>query len=291
MSTQSLPMYFPSAFSLDTAVTCGSLVLSAYDQFKQWSAAGFPSQSDFKWTPDLDGFTFGAPLWANFVALYISHWEPVGFLAWDGNGNAYVVFRGTMTRADAYIDAELAQTSYDLVPSFGNVQEGWYKAYLTVREAMLTQIGQLTNLTTLTFTGHSMGSAFSTLAAADAGHNSATWNATNTSYLHYNFASPRVGDPTFSNAMDFVSGIPTYRIVNTEDLVPDVPTPTSDSGTFYEHIGTPIDFTGQYLSVDGNHSMADCYWYAINHPDQPQGPVSSSLARVIRQDGLQRSRR
>lgn len=291
MSAQSLPMYFPSSFVLADAVTCGSLVLCAYDQFNQWSAAGYPSQSDFQWTPNLDGFTFGPPLWANFVALYLSNWEPVGFLAWDGNGNAYVVFRGTMTKADAYADAELKQTSYDLVPSYGYVQEGWYKAYGTVREAVLTQIGQLNSLSTLYFTGHSMGSAFSTLAAADAGYNSSTWNTATANYLHYNFASPRVGDPTFSNAMDFLSGITTFRVVNTEDLVPDVPPPASDTGTFYEHIGTPIDFTGQYLSVDGNHSMADCYWYAINNPDQPQGPVSSSLTRVIRQDGPRRGRR
>ena len=57
--------------------------------------------------------------------------------------------------------------------------------------------------------------------------------------------------------------------------------------TVYQHVGTPVDFTAEYLTTDGNHSMADCYWYAINHVGQPQGPVSGSLAmnRLVRVDG------
>jgi hypothetical protein len=32
--------------------------------------------------------------------------------------------------------------------------------------------------------------------------------------------------------------------------------------------------------------MADCYWYAINHVTQPQGPVSAaSFAQPARSDG------
>jgi hypothetical protein len=33
--------------------------------------------------------------------------------------------------------------------------------------------------------------------------------------------------------------------------------------------------TAQYLSIDGNHSMANCYAFAINNPTQPQEPVSA----------------
>jgi hypothetical protein len=33
--------------------------------------------------------------------------------------------------------------------------------------------------------------------------------------------------------------------------------------------------TAQYLSIDGNHSMANRYAFAINNPNQPQGPVSA----------------
>jgi hypothetical protein len=43
---------------------------------------------------------------------------------------------------------------------------------------------------------------------------------------------------------------------------------------------------GLALTTDGNHSMADCYWYAINHVTQPQGPVSAaSFAQPARSDG------
>jgi hypothetical protein len=109
--------------------------------------------------------------------------------------------------------------------------------------------------------------------------------AANRTYVHYNFASPRVGDPGFAYGMNWSVQTPTFRIVNTEDVVPDVPPPLTGN-TIYQHVGTPVDFTAEYLSIGGNHSMADCYWYAINNQAQPQGPLSALLpSDLIRVDG------
>jgi triacylglycerol lipase len=285
-SSKSPPMYFPPNFKLGEAAVCASLVLTAYDQFNQWVKQGYPPQSGFKWTPNGLGLQYGAPLWATVTVLDIGWPEPFGFVAWDGSGNAFVVFRGTMTKADAIIDAEVDQTAYTLAAGFGNVQVGWNDVYATLSPALLGQLAQVGAVSRLYFTGHSMGSALSTLAVPDVATNSTIRPAAGRSYVHYNFASPRVGDTGFAAGMNWSVQAPTFRVVNTEDIVPDVPPPLLGS-TVYQHVGTPVDFTAEYLTTDGNHSMADCYWYAINHPGQPQGPVSGSLAlnRLVRADG------
>jgi predicted lipase len=212
--------------------------------------------------------------------------EPFGFVAWDGAGNAFVVFRGTMTKADAIIDAEVDQTAYTFAEGFGNVQVGWNDVYATVSPSLLGQLARIGAVSRLYFTGHSMGAALSTLAVPDVANHSTIKPAAGRSYVHYKFASPRVGDPGFAAGMNWEVQVPTFRVVNTEDIVPDVPPPLLGS-TVYQHVGTPVDFTAEYLTTDGNHSMADCYWYAINHVTQPQGPVSSALSlnRIVRADG------
>jgi triacylglycerol lipase len=70
--------------------------------------------------------------------------------------------------------------------------------------------------------------------------------------------------------------VPSFRIVNTEDVVPGVPFAVTDDifATYlYKHAGTPVDFTATYDSTGNNHSMLDCYLYAVNHPAQPEGPL------------------
>jgi hypothetical protein len=152
---------------------------------------------------------------------------------------------------------------------------------------LLGQLGQLGTVTRLFFTGHSMGSALATLAVPDVANNSAIKPGNGRSYVQYNFASPRVGDHDFADAMNWSSQTPTFRVVNTEDVVPDVPTAAKILSSPYQHIGTQVDFTAAYFTVDGNHSMADCYWYAINHADAPQGPISmATLAKPARFDGV-----
>jgi hypothetical protein len=284
--SKSLPMYFPPNFVRTEAAICGSLVLTAYDQFSQWVSQGYPSQADFSWKPRGLGFKYGAALWATVSVIGVDYPEPFGFVAWDGLGNAFVVFRGTMTAADAIIDAEVDQTAYTLAAGFGNVQVGWNNVYTSASPTLLAQLANIGAVKRLFFTGHSMGSALSSLALPDVAINSSIPPASGRSYVHYNFASPRVGDPGFAFALNWNVQTPTYRIVNTEDLVPDAPPPLLGS-TVYQHFGTPVDFSAEYLTTDGNHSMANCYWYAINNVNQPQGPMSSSLAllRSVRVDG------
>jgi hypothetical protein len=57
-------------------------------------------------------------------------------------------------------------------------------------------------------------------------------------------------------------------------VVPELP-PSITGDEIFEHIGNAVTFSAQYCTVGGNHSAADSYGYALNHPEQPQGPVAA----------------
>lgn len=285
------PIVTDSKMNLDTAQRCATLVNLAYDQFGQWVDQGYPEPAKFVWKVNHPPFQLSAPLWGNAVVLDVSNPEPFGFVAFDASDNSvYVAFRGTMTAADQWNDAYYAQVPYTLVtnPDFGKVHGGFYGVYTTPVTNRLGSLENQTNTAISTFnksrpikkvyfTGHSLGAALCALAVPDVAYNLELKNIMH--YGLYNFGSPRVGDIQFvcsinhklsSNRLSAVL----FRIVNTEDLVPTLP-PASDSGAgSFEHLGTPVSFTAQYLTVEGNHSMSDCYSYAIDNPGQPQGPVT-----------------
>lgn len=272
-------MVLPQFFTLPLAQICAMLTNSAYDQFAQWVNQSYPSPSKFVWKSDGPSkLTYSAPLWANVVVAGFSNWEPFGFVASDGKGNSYVVFRGSMTTADDYDDGYFNQVVYGLVtnPSFGYVSDGFYSVYTTALSSSIASLRDSTNAAlvktnpqSVVVTGHSLGAALCTLTIPDVIYNLKLKLG---GLALYNFASPRVGDPTFANGVNNLvpKGQPTalFRIVNTEDAVPTLPPAVSVN--VYEHVATPVSFTAEYFTITGNHSMEDCYTYAINNPAQPQ---------------------
>jgi hypothetical protein len=278
-------MYFPPAgFVLADAVTCANLVEVAYDQYCQWEEQGKPRHwRDFTWTPKWPaGFTPAwvsqPPLWGDAQTIFFEHPEPFGFVVQDTSRRGFLVIRGTESDADWYKDVEVAQSRYTLVttPDFGRVQDGFLAVYTSMSPATLVAVDQIASTSTqFFFTGHSLGSALVTLAVPDVMTNS-TLRTSAARVVHYNFASPRAGDATFAAAINALASVPTFRIVNTEDVVPDVPLAVTDDvlHTYdYKHVGVPVDFTAQYDSIGNNHSMLNCYLYAMNHPGQPEGPI------------------
>jgi triacylglycerol lipase len=274
----SLPMYFPAApFALADAVNCAALVDIAYDQYVQWYNQDYPSKGQFVWTTPTNGYTYSAPLfWTT------SSWgydEPFGFVAQNNaNLDAYLVFRGTVSDDDWYQDGLASQTPYQIVPGYGQVHEGFYEIYqgLSAQSQIYTAIAGFTGFKRFLFTGHSLGCGLSSLAVPDViTHTSVNPRAI--TVLHYNLASPRVGDPQYAYMMNN-NRVPTYRIVNTEDVVPDAPTAVFFD-YLYKHIGTQVDFTAQYDSIGDNHAHDTCYQYALLNPDNPEGPLPSLVAR------------
>ena len=275
------PMYFPSSpFALTDAVNCAALVGVAYDQCAQWIAQGYPSNSNFIWTPQATTipYTYSDPVFWSYQWLGSNYDEPFGFVAQAANGDTVLALRGTVTGADDIQDARLDQTGYQLVAGYGSVHAGFYEIYCALSPQILPILAGLANVGRLLFTGHSLGSGLSSLAVPDLITNTALTPSPSRPLLHYNFASPRVGDPQFAFMMNS-NGVPTFRIVNTEDIVPDAP-PAVIGTTLYKHLGVPVDFTAQYNSYDSNHSLAIAYDYALNNPTDPEGPLPAPVLVV-----------
>jgi hypothetical protein len=140
------------------------------------------------------------------------------------------------------------------------------------------------------FTGHSLGAGLSTLAVPDVLANSQL-DRSKTQVFHYSLASPRVGDPDFY--YEYIQQkVPTYRIIDTEDIVPDLPPSIVPIlGYIYKHVGTTVTYTAQYDTDAGNHDYENSYHYALTNPCQPEGPlpaVRPAVAAAEAASGLNR---
>jgi len=268
-----MQMYFPpSPFDLQIAITCSSLVDTAYDMYSQWLKQDKPDEEKFKWTPNGMKMNYSSVIWGSEPEfLLFKHKEPFAFVSWTDAGTAYLVFRGTESIQDWIADARIRQEPYALVPGYGHVHKGFYNLYQTMSEKVLKCVAAVPGITKLFITGHSLGSAISTVSVPDVLVNSKS-GLQASSIFHYNLASPRVGNPDFTTAYN-KNNVVTYRIVNTCDIVPEVP-PSIIGKLVYEHVGTPIDYTAQYGSLGGNHNSESSYRYALLHPEQPQGVVT-----------------
>lgn len=264
-----IPMYFPpSPFNLDDVRTCTELVGTAYDMYAQWTAQGKPDRERFSWNPAGPAMHYSAPIWGAEKFLWIfRHQEPFAFVSWANDGTAYLVFRGTESAEDWAEDADFDQTTYSPVAGYGDVHDGFMKLYASMADEVIATLQALTDCRKLLVTGHSLGSGLSTLAVPDVLARTEL-KTPGVPMCHYNLASPRVGSPQFTGVYNG-NGVPTYRIVNTCDLVPTVPLAVAGH-ILYEHVGTPVDFSAQYGSLAKNHNADNAYRYALEHPDCPQ---------------------
>lgn len=261
----SLPLYFPSGFVLARALLCAQLVNAAYAQYSQWQGQDRPRRpQDFTWQPPLmPGWSFSAPIWSVLSELHVlNESEPFGFAARDPQGEVYLVFRGTDTVQDWLDDLDADQRSYPWQAGLGNVHDGFLKLYTSLRDQALQAVDNLQPSGPLWVCAHSLGGALSSLAVLDLRER---WP--DLSLQHYSFASPRLAAPDFAAHYNGLQ-VPTYRVVNDSDLVPQVP-PGVTGKWLYQHLGLAVTFSASYASVADNHSLADCYLYALQNPQAP----------------------
>lgn len=131
----------------------------------------------------------------------------------NGSGITYVVFRGTESRLeDLLSDLNAFQTGWkDLHDkSSGRVHQGFLKAYETIRPELARLLAGRQGR--IVFTGHSLGAAIATLAAADHLDKAAEL---------YTYGSPRVGDEAFVSQLGGLRA--SQRRVNCCDIVARVP--------------------------------------------------------------------
>ena len=261
----SLPMFFPAGFSLDRARLCAQLVDQAYGQYRQWTAQGKPDHPQgFRWTPPaMPGWAFSRPVWSVLNDLhFLNESEPFGFAARDDTGQVYLVLRGTESAQDWLDDLEAEQEPWPWQDGRGRVHAGFLRLYRSLRDLALSALASLEPGGPLWVCGHSLGCGPSSMAVLDLRER---WP--DRPLGQYNFASPRLAAPDFADSYERL-GIPTFRVVNDSDLVPEVP-PAVTGDLRYQHLGVAVTFTASYDGVDANHNLRECYLYALEHPDAP----------------------
>jgi hypothetical protein len=178
----------------------------------------------------------------------------------------------------------ITQVPYPFVEGGGMTEQGFTSLYSQVSDSIIQKIDALINtgsFSTLYVTGHSLGGALAVLAVPDIMVNLSPM----VTLWMCNFAGPRVGDAQFSALYDSTINT-SRRVVNTNDLVPQLPPDIPDL-VEYEHVMRERELTfgkvppslpdfsdgltlsellqeiGEFLrdfdDVNANHSMCEYY--------------------------------
>jgi triacylglycerol lipase len=275
---------YPAAFDRNRAQELVALIDQAYAQLNQGAA----------WQPPA-GYTIVAPLSSKeywkipgpMTGLLQNLLQPVpfGFVAHKNTtGEVYVVIRGTITPLEWFDDFTAQPVAFQPAgASWGKTTLGFNTIYGDLGPQIaqaLTGLQAAGPLPPIFVTGHSLGAALAHLAAAGI---AAQFAVEPTSYT---FCGPRAGDPGFAAAF-VTAGLTTWRMYNTEDIVPTVPPAavqitTQNMGMQgfslisqalikfvqlspigYEHIGYPIAATFHADTVADNHNQ-DSLFAEIN---------------------------
>jgi hypothetical protein len=284
---ETLPL--PEDFPAERAAEAASLSVSAYDMHEYLDANRFGT-----WEPPA-GYTLHSTHtteqnW-NDLTTADPQEVPVGWIGTDGDGVVHVVFRGTTTSTELLLDLAIEQVDFPFgVGDWGGTHRGfterWQELFPTVTDALSQLV--IDGAQGIAFSGHSLGGAVSTLAAATYAEQF------DLPIELITFGSPRVGDSDFVEVFEGL-GIDSWRVTNPRDVVPGVPedAPAGSQGTgadqlFYTHVPTrsdlPFDDEGgaveRNLGVGGNHAScrylqetcelsaeeADCLERVAEHP-------------------------
>lgn len=164
-----------------------------------------------------------------------------------------VAFRGSENDSEDWKNNAKFRQQNHLV---GKVHRGFYKAFTDVwlvkdddtqiemEDRLLKEMKG--NKRTLWLTGHSLGGAMATLAAASCKFSES--NRLNVSGV-YTYGQPRVGDIDFATKYNFQLKEKTFRIVNNNDVIARIP------NVDYEHVGTL-----KFINSRGDISDEDLSW-------------------------------
>ena len=291
-----MPYSYPVNFDKNRAIELASLVDAAYQQlvdFRNHITWTVPGPRDVKPQHYQIVSPGGLPasktyqIEAEFYS--IENWGlpgglgksavPFGFVATAGT-DAYVVIRGTQTPLEWLDDATVEHVPF--VPDAAAPGKTWgvttkgfdglYSQIIPEVIAALQKLKNANNLSSLFVTGHSLGAALAHLVAAGIKAHLGL------NPISYTFSGPRTGDLAFAQAF-LASGLQTWRIINTEDIVPAVPISSNQLGRTtatsiflntlihglpagFSHIGYPIAVTFDQSRVDDNHNL-DNLWATL----------------------------
>ena len=157
------------------------------------------------------------------------------------------------------------QETYNYIPDAGQVSGGFQETYEgddtnPIESTILTKLDKLIatgNYDSLYITGHSLGAALAVVAFPDLSVNTSISNV-----FMYNFAGPAVGNSDFTSKYESLYGDnhASFRVVNTNDLVPKLPPLGLDcTDLMYEHVSGEHQITfGTALPPLPDFSKDDC---------------------------------
>jgi hypothetical protein len=171
--------------------------------------------------------------WGFEVCEFLSVADTQAFIA-QASGVAMVAFRGSESLGDWLANLKVLSTE----GSHGGVHKGFFEAYRLVHAAVeRTLLAGGSASRNIWLTGHSLGGALATIAAAE------LQEGIKFAGIH-TFGQPRVGFQKFGQYIHQRSGERFVRFVNNDDLVTRVP-------PGYEHVGRLIHFDPSGQVEDG----------------------------------------
>jgi len=191
--------------------------------------------------------------------------DSFGFLASSDQGELVAIIRGTVTIMDWVHDAAFLMLPCPIGHGTGLTEDGFTSVYRSLRigrsnsdpslREAVSAIFSQGGITTVTVAGHSLGGALAHLLGLDVAFNTPCRDP-----QVYTYASPRVGDHIFASIYN--SSVPhTYRIVNRQDVVPQLPPilplPYEHVNTKYELNPPPGKVAGTILCM---HQLATYLW-------------------------------
>ena len=269
---------YPAGFDRARAQELVALVNQAYAQLNQGAAWQPPAGYTILITlSSKEYWKIPGPITA--LLQHLLPEIPFGFVARkDATGEVYVVIRGTITPFEWFDDFTAQPVAFQPAGmAWGNTTQGFNMIYSDLGPKIAQAIAGIqaappAPLPPIFVTGHSLGAALAHLAAAGIAAQFAAQP------ISYTFCGPRAGDPGFAAA--FVNaGLTTWRMYNTEDIVPTVPpaaveitTPNMGmqglslvsqslikfvqlSPIGYQHIGYPVAATFHADTVADNHNQ------------------------------------
>lgn len=182
---------------------------------------------------------------------FISVDDTQAFIAWTGD-LVLIAFRGTESIGDWLIDLNILSSTRP----YGVVHRGFLGAFQVVEQRLRQLLGGLAGRRLL-LTGHSLGGALATVAAAEL---PSTFKAA----AIYTYGQPAVGKGDFTSFFSHNFAGAFHRFVNDDDIVPQVP-PT------FAHVGNLIHFDANGNIQSGSVLMS-AVAEAVGVPP-PQGPM------------------
>ncbi|MEY4979388.1 MAG: hypothetical protein RLZZ352_1658 [Pseudomonadota bacterium] len=194
-------------------------------QFSLENALSLARCSDLAYKPKNQIDSFLIPL--GYSVKHIDHEDTQLFIA-SNSSDIVISFRGTSSIKDWLTDAKLTYTNAP--DNQGKVHAGFYEALNHVWSDIVSHIKQTQkNAQAIWITGHSLGGALATLAAAKF-----KLELDKPIRGIYTFGQPRVGDRSFARVYNAELQNLSFRFVNNNDVVTRVP----PRELLYSHIGS-----------------------------------------------------